>query len=259
MDDAGRGSGAYRAGYVVRATAPSNPDAAPDALHVHRSGSADGCRRSRARRCLPDRFVVIGYFADPTTQALRASGAGVGAPIPDDLALAPDPVAAETSRHARRATGRLVVPDALKWMVDFDAAVRVGMAVRHAAHAAIRHAGFDRVVAIGVRAATPAAEAPAAVAGAARQTPRTATAARILRAGTPTNNTDSAASGWQPRHGCRRSCSRIEDAPPDLTPGAGPLGVSDGWRLGDLFGLGDEFVRVACPTRRAPTSRKRWR
>ena len=46
------------------------------------------------------------------------------------------------------ATGRLVVPDALKWMVDFDAAVSGGMAVSIPLRPPFDTNGFD-LIAVG--------------------------------------------------------------------------------------------------------------
>ena len=134
-------SGAYRAGWVVRATAPTNPDAAPNDLHFTDPAPPPEPAVSRAA-LLPDRFVVIGFVADPTTQALRPVVEGVGAPIPDDLVIAPDPGQAETFLTRDDGTGRLIVPDALKWMVDYDAAVSVGMAMTIWLSPPVRHAGI---------------------------------------------------------------------------------------------------------------------
>ena len=66
---------------------------------------------------LPDRFVIAGTFGDTVLPDV------VGAPIPDDLALAPDPAHAEPLVD-RDEDGRLVVAEPLRWMVDFDVAVR---------------------------------------------------------------------------------------------------------------------------------------
>jgi hypothetical protein len=230
-------AGAYRAGYIVRVTAPSDPDAAPDALTF--SAPPPAAVPPVARSVLPDRFVIIAATLDPTTGVPHEIARATGAPIPDDLVLAPEPSQPD-SAITRDAAGRLVVPDALKWMVDFETAVQVGMAVRLPLTPPFDTAGFDRLVAIGIRSATPAAQAPAAI-EALFANHRDTRGMGLLRAGTPTNNSDSAVSGWPPDE--TQELFNIEDAPPDLTPGAGPLGVSDGWRLGDLFGLGPNLTR----------------
>jgi hypothetical protein len=63
----------------------------------------------------------------------------------------------------------------------------------------------------------------------------------IVRNGTPTNNTDSAVSGWRPPSTESEQLFGVEDKPPVLTPG--PLGERDGHRLLRLLGLSEEFVR----------------
>ena len=184
---------------------------------------------------------MIGFVADQTTQALRAVVEGVGAPIPDDLAIAPDPGQEETFLTRDDGTGRLIVPDALKWMVDYDAAVRVGMAVTIWLSPPFDTQGFDRVVAVGVRAATAPEDAPAAV-QALLEKHHYGQGCAILPSGTPTNNTD-IPSGWRPASSDAAALFALEDAPPDLKPGKGLLEISDGWRVGHLLGLDDEFVR----------------
>ncbi len=233
-------AGAYRAGWVVRATRPVNPDAAPSDLQFTDPAPPTDPAVSRAA-LLPDRFVVIGFVADPTTHALRSVVKGVGAPIPDDLVIAPDPSQAETFLTRDDGTGRLIVPDALKWMVDYDAAVRVGMAMTIWLAPPFDTQGFDRLVAVGVRAATAPEDAPAAM-QTLLEKHRYGHGCAILPSGTPTNNTD-IPSGWQPPSSESAALFTLEDSPPDLGPGKGLLGISDGWRVGHLFGLNREFVR----------------
>src|SRR5262245_18407087 len=95
------------------------------------------------------------------------------------------------------ATGRLVVPEPLRWLVDFDAALRVGMAVRMSVPAPFNPRGFDRIVAVGVRATTSVPNG-ADILGDLFQKHRDTDGLALVRAGTPTNNTQTASSGWLP-------------------------------------------------------------
>ena len=94
-------------------------------------------------------------------------------------------------------------------MVDFDAAV----SGRHGRDASGSRPpydtqGFDRVLAVGVRAATPAAEGPAARAGAAREAQVTAHGCAILRRRhADQQHRHPGAAGSRP-HPMRGSCSR---------------------------------------------------
>jgi hypothetical protein len=232
-------AGPWRAAYVVRATAPSNPSVAPSALVFGEPAAPDTPSIARAD-LLPDRFVVLGYRIDATTHAMSEVARAVGAPIPDDLVLGPSQQA-ETWLSRDAATGKLVVPPALQWLVDFDAAERVGMAVRMPLAAPHDTAGLERVIAIGVRSATPPDQAPAAL-QALLAKHRDGDGCAILRAGTPTNVSDPSVTGDAPPSDADRLFA-IEDAPPDITPGTGVLGTSDGARLCELLGLQADFVR----------------
>ena len=236
-------AGAYRASYVVRAIAPANPDAASSDLQFNDPSPPQTPPVPRAE-LLPDRFVVLAYTTNAADGNLREVGRAVGAAIPDDLVVGPDPSLQDSWLTRDPATGRIVVPDALKWMVDFDAAVSVGMAVRIPLDPPYDIAGFDRVLAVGVRAATPAAQGPAAL-EALLAKHRFGDGCAIVRAGTPTNNTDTATSGWQPPAGDAQDLFAIEDAPPDIAPGTGALGIADGWRLGNVAGAEHRFREPA--------------
>src|SRR6266849_8141513 len=83
-------AGAYRGGFVVRSTAPLNPDAAPGDLTFPPPTTAGPPPLPRADG-LPDSFLVIAYFRDPTTRVQSEVARVTGAPIPTDLVLGPDP------------------------------------------------------------------------------------------------------------------------------------------------------------------------
>jgi hypothetical protein len=231
-------AGAWRAGYVVRATAPADPTVAPTALVFGDPVPPHTPPMARAD-LLPDRFIVLGYRIDATTHAKSEVARAVGAPIPDDLVLGPSQQA-ETWLSRDAATGKLVVPQALQWLVDFDAAERVGMAVRMPLAAPHDTAGLERVIAIGVRSATPPEESPAAL-QALLAKHRDGDGCEVMRAGTPTNVSDSAIAA-EPSPSDADRLFAIEDDPPDIAPGTGVLGTSDGARLCELLGLQSEFV-----------------
>ena len=94
---------------------------------------------------LPDRLVLLGF--EGNKEVLRLTGE----PIPPDLAVGPDP-AAGPSDQFRVVDGDLVVPDELRWMVDFEEAVAVGMAMRVTLAPELRR-GFDQLIVLGLRVA----------------------------------------------------------------------------------------------------------
>jgi hypothetical protein len=229
--------GAYRASWIVKQTKPTNwndTTNAPAGLPLVPPVAVPSTEPRLARAAaLPDRFVIVGSYRGQSLPDV------VGKPIPDDLALAPDPAHAE-SWLKRDPKGALVVAEPWRWMVDFDAAVDVGMGIRVALPPPWDTTGFDLLMAIGVRGATTPAGAVATVEellGAHRFDDGCA----IVRSGTPTNNTDAVLSGWRPPSTEVEQLFAIEHRPPEITPG--PLGESDGMRLVRLLGLGQNFVR----------------
>jgi hypothetical protein len=227
--------GAYRASFIVKATQPEDADAAPDALVFNPRAEPTEPPLPRAD-ALPDRIVILTYSKGKKIHEV------FGQPIPDDLVLAPDALQSDSWLDRDPATGKIIVPPALHWLTDFDAAVDVGMAVRIPLSARFDSDGFDRVVAIGVRKATPPEAGPAALERLLAKH-RYGDGCGIVPSGMPTNNTDSAKAGWQPPSGDMEQLFAIEDAPPEITPQPGGLGVVDGWRLVELLGLSSEFVR----------------
>jgi hypothetical protein len=226
-------SGAYRAGWVVRETRPSNWDdltKPPLAMPLTFLPAVEAAEPRIARAdVLPDRFVITGTFGDQTFPDV------VGAPIPDDLALAPDPALAEPWVE-RDPSGKLIIADPLKWMVDFDAAVAVGMAVRIPLVSPWDRTGFELLMAIGVRGATGPADGVKRVETLFAKH-RFDTGCGIVRNGTPTNNTNSGVSGWRPASTESEQLFAIEDKLPEIAPSAGLLSDTDGLRLVRLLGL----------------------
>ena len=136
---------------------------------------------------LPDRFVLLGYVGG--AEVMRE----FGNPIPPSLSVGPDP-AAGPSEQFRIENGDLVVPDDLRWMVDFDEAVKVGMGMRVALDRATLH-GFDRLFVVGLRVGATPDEDQAEFETLLTHHHRSRAGMSILAQGTPTNNTEGLASG----------------------------------------------------------------
>ena len=235
-------AGAYRAGFVVRNTAPLNPDAAPGDLTFPTPPPSTPTPLPQADG-LPDSFLAIAYFRDPTTRVQSEVTRVSGAPIPPGLVLGPDPTQSALSLSRDPVTGRLIVPDQLRWLVDFDAAVQLGMAVRLPVLPPFDTRGFDRIIALGIR-ATSSFPDGSGVLEQLFQKHRDSDGFAFVPAGTPTNNTETATSGWQPPSGQVDELFAIQDSPPDLTPDDSPLAPKDGERFANLFLFPTEFVRT---------------
>ena len=136
--------------------------------------------RAARTNALPDRWIALGYRDNERRFAV------LGKPIPDVLAVGPDPAAAGDPAAPLGAEAQ--------WLVDFDRAVDRGMAFRIPLTLADA-GGFDRLLVLGVRATGDGAEGARRLTGlldAHHYTDGLALAAP----GTPTNNTDDTRSAW---------------------------------------------------------------
>jgi hypothetical protein len=175
--------GARRAPWVATAMTPQNLAARPD-TPPNPPPTDPRNNRPALVRTLPDRFHV---FAD---QGGIVSDA-VGAAIPDELVVAmptsddftPLPIDGDLP----------VVDERMRWMVDYDTAVGVGMAVT----LPLKRAGqrIDRLFVIGLR-STMTPEASAAMLERLLVAHRFSDGAAFVPQGTPTNNTESDRTAW---------------------------------------------------------------
>ena len=137
---------------------------------------------------LPDRFVVLGYQGDVLVVE------HVGEPVPATLALGPDP-SADTADQLHVDGPVLHVPPELRWMVDFEDAVRVGMGFRVALDDRTSQ-GFDRLLVLGLRLRVDAEGNAGELGTLLDHHLHTATGLGLVPQGTPTNNSEAAAAGF---------------------------------------------------------------
>lgn len=130
-------------------------------------------------RTHPDRFVVTAYYQGVEERRI------IGAPIPDPLPVGPDPLA----MAALNPPGTdLTLEDSVRWLVDYDRALALGMAVGIPLNATQQTRGFDRLFVLGVRLSSDRYDAQARMERLFEGHHYRA-GTEILRQGTPTNNT----------------------------------------------------------------------
>ena len=238
--------GAYRASWIARATTPTNwgplvvdpASLAFPALTVKPLAWTDTPRSP----VLPDRFAVI-------LERGAASRTVFGRAIPDDLPLGPDPLQSDTFLTRNPTTGRLEMSDELRWLIDFDQAEAVGMALRIPLSTEEAAGGFDRVLVLGVRVSSGAAAGPGLLAGLI-ESHRYSHGVGLVPQGTPTNNTDEAAAGLSTASESVEETYALEH---DTTPfplASEPMRQNDGQRLAEALDLGHDLVRALPNARR---------
>jgi hypothetical protein len=144
-------------------------------------------------RQFPERFVIIGYNGGQAV--LQAIGGLVTLP----LDVGPDPSAdpvTDPDSAIHPDNGDLFVPDQLRWMVDFEAALAAGMALSIPLTPEQARTGFDRLLAVGVQMATSEAGGAAALEELLRHHNLGRSGLSLIPQGTPTHNTAGTPTGY---------------------------------------------------------------
>src|SRR5262245_30893258 len=152
----------------------------PDDVHVDQHGPPP----ARAR-LLPDAFMVLGYADQQPAVPATPGGAlfaARGNAIREDAPIAPDPGAAAHDPW----------DDGSRWLVDFDNAEQRGFAIRVPIESTIAQAGLAQLIVVGVRTGGDAAAKVVDLLAAHKESDGFG----VVPAGTPTNNTVDAPSGW---------------------------------------------------------------
>lgn len=232
---------AYRAGWIVRATRPDDWDDTitdPAAL-VFPTLTTRPPSWSQAPRSfvMPDRVVVT--LISGTNQRSY-----VGNAIPDDLALGPDPLQAESMLKRDETTGRMHVADELLWMTNFDRAVEVGMGRRIPLEPPFENGIIERLIAIGIRGTVSAADDAANLAQLFEQH-RFSSGISVVPQGAPTNNTESAKSGFTSADAPNiEETLALEEKPDAFQLAASPFDQPDGQHLATALALPAELMRL---------------
>jgi hypothetical protein len=176
---------------------------------------------------LPERFVATGFLgASVAFQAL-------GKPVPPDLMVGPDPSAAP-DEQLRIKDGRLELPEELRWLVDFDAAVAVGMAMRIPLTPETAP-GVERLFVAGLRLGHTPDENARDLEDLLRRHGRSRGGLALVAQGTPTNNTEAAASGYDRLEDADGAFDGVFGTPP--APSADWDAKRDGQWLAEALGL----------------------
>ena len=136
--------------------------------------------RAAEARLLPDSWTMLGYKDGRLLVNVN------GSPIIQPLAAGPDPSPSATVDQQGLDTG-------MKWMVDFDAAEKAGMALRAKLKKEDVAAGFDFLLVMGINTSASATDELAKVFQAHHYTDGLS----FINPGTPSNNTTDSPSGFR--------------------------------------------------------------
>jgi len=212
-----------RAAWVARALKPLNPQDRPTnpvagdqrlprpPRFPSPATKAEAWTRAPWTRVLPNQWIVLGYKNGRLVVNAR------GGVIPDVLPTGPDPRVspADTSVNADQPA----IDEGMKWMVDFDAAERVGMGIR--ATLPKEAAGLDFVLVMGIR------DAPGGTTDFASRLAELFNAHHytgglsFVPQGTPSNNTPDAPSGFSSTDPGHEASYLAEHTGPAFQPGDG--------------------------------------
>lgn len=138
---------------------------------------------------MPERFVVMGYSG--TTQNFQV----IGQPVPSPLYTGPDPSLPDEEKLQKK-EGKLQFDKGMRWMVDFDEAIRIGMGFRIRLTPEQAKRGFDKIVVLGVRMSANPDEGAEILGSLITDHSNSRKGFEMLAQGTVTNNTDNDESGF---------------------------------------------------------------
>ncbi len=182
-----------RAAWVVAQLAPTNldDDPRPEAPSFPEPPrKTDSWTRAAEARLLPDRFVALGFRQG--VEVARAIGHAIVEPLA--VTLSPD---ASAAQQFDISSDGLVVDDAVRWTIDFQRAVEIGMALQMPLAAADVQSGFDELLVVGVKGSLPPQQSAAELTRLFEEH-HYGRGLAFVRQGTPTNNTERAPSGYPP-------------------------------------------------------------
>jgi hypothetical protein len=178
--------GAPRAAWIARQNAP-----------LAATNKTDSWTRAPFTKAMPDFWVAIAYLSDGGS-GFVVVGTQQGNPLPTDpLPVGPNPLAPlptpEEQRQIDEGT-RLPIDEGMEWLVNFEAAEKVGMGLRVPLAPIVRDR-IDRLVVFGVKKSADATKTAQVVQELLRAHQYTGGLSCLLQ-GTPTNNTPEIASGF---------------------------------------------------------------
>lgn len=182
---------------------------------------------------MPDNFIVAAYDEDGT------STKWVGKRIASRLVTTVDPDITETKLSIERdeATGKIIFHDEIKWMVDFDKAEAIGMAMKIPLTNEQFNNGFKRLVVLGLKTDVSASQGQTLMEDLLENHHYSEEGMEVLPQGMPTNNTEADPSGYSTRDAGAEVSYQAERMDPLFTATSDVTSRKDGQWLAEALGI----------------------
>jgi hypothetical protein len=188
-------------------------------------------------RQFPERFVVIGYAGGQP--AVEQIGGLVTLP----LYTGPDPSADPSTGIHPDGNGDLFVPDQLRWMTDFEAAVAAGLGIAVPLTQSQSQTGFDRLLVLGVQMAASESDGAAALSELLSHHLTGRSGLTLIPQGTPVHNTTGAGTGYTSLDDADESFDDRKNAPL-FTATTDVWSKRDGQWLAEAFGVSTALMQT---------------
>ena len=184
---------------------------------------------------LPDRFVAITYSGDNKTTYLFENA------VRDYLPVGLDP-SLEEGEISKDREG-IHLNEELKWMVDFDEAIKAGMATKLNITTEESVDGFDQLFVFGLRVSSDAQLSKKELEDLISAHKESEQGFEFIKQGTPTNNTEDNPSGYSWTENADESYDRIFKGAEDFSLTDDITGQSDGQRFADSLGIEADILQ----------------
>jgi hypothetical protein len=184
---------------------------------------------------LPDRFVALAFKNG--VEVKRA----FGNPIPDGLAVAPDP-SLPAGQQIQLVNDDLQLNQDLRWLAEFPQAVAVGMGIEMDLPAEAQ-GGIDRLLVVGVRMSSDEYQSKVLLEALIAHQYATKGGYSLVPQGSPTNNTDAEAAAYTWVDDADASYDTVIKGKDAYVQSADPLQRRDGQWLAEALGIDDALVR----------------
>ncbi|MCB9234919.1 MAG: hypothetical protein H6581_24910 [Bacteroidia bacterium] len=242
--------GPNRSGWIIRTYRPQeiglDPDGTLRVISVpageptfpEPQTQADPWSQAPNSTVMPDRFVVIGIRNG--VEEIRFKGN----PIPEPLICGPNPsVLQEEGEGFLENEDFTQVDEEMKWMVDFEQAVQVGMGMKIPLSADQASQGFDRLLVLGLRLSSDPEQAKTEVEELLHAHRYSDAGFSLLPVGTPTNNTQKGeTSGYSSFTLGDEESFRVEFGEPLFSTSDDWINSRDGMQLARFLGIAPETL-----------------